>query len=167
MADQNPSIKISSRADTGAILRTIGSVKGLRREVKGLSKDMLLNAAASKLMGSSMGGANSQTNRWKKVLDATDKVIRKMGAMTMKGLVSMLKVATMQMAALGAAMVVTHGAFILGRFAVKAYQVAMQGMAGAAAGLTTAVAIASGRFANSRQRCTHTRPRPQKSLAVD
>ena len=143
MADQNPSIKISSRADTGAILRTIGSVKGLRREVKGLSKDMLLNAAASKLMGSSMGGANSQTNRWKKVLDSTDKVIRKMGAMTMKGLVSMLKIATMQMAALGAAMVVTHGAFILGRFAVKAYQVAMQGMAGAAAGLTTAVGIAS------------------------
>ena len=143
MADQNPSIKISSRADTGAILRTIGSVKGLRREIKGLSKDMLLNAAASKLMGSSMGGAGKQTDRWKKVLDATDKVIQKMGAMTMKGLVSMLKIATMQMAALGAAMVVTHGAFILGRFAVKAYQVAMQGMAGAAAGLTTAVAIAS------------------------
>jgi len=143
MADQNPSIKISSRADTGAILRTIGSVKGLRREIKGLSKDMLLNAAASKLMGSSMGGAGKQTDRWKKVIDSTDKVIRKMGAMTMKGLVSMLKIATMQMAALGAAMVVTHGAFILGRFAVKAYQVAMQGMAGAAAGLTTAVAIAS------------------------
>lgn len=143
MADQNPSIKISSRADTGAILRTIGSVKGLRREIKGLSKDMLLNAAASKLMGSSMGGAGKQTDRWKKVLDSTDKIIRKMGAMTMKSLVSMLKVATMQMAALGAAMVVTHGAFILGRFAVKAYQVAMQGMAGAAAGLTTAVAIAS------------------------
>jgi hypothetical protein len=143
MADQNPSIKISSRADTGAILRTIGSVKGLRREIKGLSKDMLLNAAASKLMGSSMGGAGKQTDRWKKVLDSTDKIIQKMGAMTMKSLVSMLKVATMQMAALGAAMVVTHGAFILGRFAVKAYQVAMQGMAGAAAGLTTAVAIAS------------------------
>jgi hypothetical protein len=143
MADQNPSIKISSRADTGAILRTIGSVKGLRREIKGLSKDMLLNAAASKLMGSSMGGAGKQTDRWKKVLDSTDKIIQKMGAMTMKSLVSMLKVATMQMAALGAAMVVTHGAFIVGRFAMKTYQVAMQGLAATAAGFTTAVSIAS------------------------
>jgi hypothetical protein len=143
MADEKASIKISSRADTGAILRTIGSVKGLRREIKGLSKDMLLNAAASKLMGSSMGGAGKQTDRWRKVLDSTDKIIRKMGAMTMKSLVSMLKMATIQMAALGAAMIVTHGAFIVGRFAMKTYQVAMQGLAATAAGFTTAVSIAS------------------------
>jgi hypothetical protein len=163
MADQNPSIKISSRADTGAILRTIGSVKGLRREIKGLSKDMLLNAAASKLMGSSMGGAGKQTDRWKKVLDSTDKIIQKMGAMTMKSLVSMLKVATMQMAALGAAMVVTHGAFIVGRFAMK---LPCRDLPQRPLDLLRQFPSLPRQFASNRLLCTPTRPRPQKSLAA-
>lgn len=81
--------------------------------------------------------------RWKKHFDVFDKSIRAMGMGLLKFVSMSAKFATVQVGALGIAMMAVHGAFVLGNGVMKLFRGAAQLATGAAAGLTVALATAA------------------------
>ena len=81
--------------------------------------------------------------RLKKQVTQFDKAIQMMGKMTLKGLSLAFKASALSMAAMGAAMLAVHGAFVLGNASMKAMRSLMGPLASGMAALVTAAAAAA------------------------
>ena len=81
--------------------------------------------------------------KWKRHFDFLDKAIKGAGMALTKFVGFSAKYAAVQVGALGLAMMAVHAAFVLGNAAMKAFRGIAQLAAGAAAGLTIAVAAAT------------------------
>lgn len=81
--------------------------------------------------------------RWKRHFDFFDKAVKGAGMALTKFVSVSAKFAAVQVGALGLAMMAVHAAFVLGNASMKAFRGIAQLAAGAAAGLTIAVAAAT------------------------
>ena len=99
-------------------------------------------SAKAALYGKTSSLALDKNNvKWKKHFDAIDKMVVGTGKMIGKFVGMSAKFATLQVAALGAAMMAMHGTFVLGNASMKAFQWIAKGAAGAA--LAAGVAIST------------------------
>ena len=99
-------------------------------------------SAKAALYGKTSSLALDKNNvKWKKHFDAIDKMVVGTGKMIGKFVGMSAKFATLQVAALGAAMMAMHGTFVLGNASMKAFQWVAKGAAGAA--LAAGVAIST------------------------
>lgn len=122
-------------------------VDGVGKAVTGLAS---VNRAIKNIDGRTKGlastsGAAGQTiqtsvNKWKKSFDMFDKVVKTVGTIGLKGLTMALKFASIEMLAMGAAMLGIHAAFVVGNAAMKAMKATLGPLA---AGMTAVVAAAS------------------------
>lgn len=143
MADATAKIKVSSSADTGGVLKSIGAVKGLTSALNKNTKASIKNFAATSLAGKGMSKLGDSAILSRAKLDKTDKMIIQFGKSLMKGVVSALKIATLQMGLYGVAMVGVHALFIAGKFIMKAYHGALAATAGIAAGAAMGIGLVS------------------------
>jgi len=84
-----------------------------------------------------------QTRIHRKHFDGIDKMVKASGGMIHKGIAMSAKFATIQVAALGAALLAVHAAFVVGQAAMKAWNWLMKAGAGAIGALATAASIAA------------------------
>jgi len=110
---------------------------------KKASKDLLALASSSLIAGGALKSVSKQTDTFQRVVYSGTKMLRSMGGVLQKFLVSGLKMATVSIGAMGLALVGIHALFVAGRFLVKSYHVALQGLAGVAAGATVAMGLLS------------------------
>jgi len=96
--------------------------------------------ARTKALGKEL---TDQTRIHKKHFDNVDKMVKAAGGMIHKGIGMAAKFATLQVGALGAALMVVHAAFIAGQVAMKAWNWLMKAGAGAIGALATAASIAA------------------------
>ena len=89
--------------------------------------------------------------KWKKHFDALDKMVVGTGKAIGKFVGMSAKFATIQVAALGAAMMATHGAFVLGNASMKAFQWVAKGAAGAALAVGVAISTAAAAMREQQQ----------------
>ena len=142
-------VKLNINVDGAA--RTIAQFRAVEKSIDRL--DGRTKGLASRLatMGNALGGqagAVVAVTKLKRSFDMFDKVIQKVGGMGLKALGMSLKFATLEMAAMGAAMVAVHGAFILGNAAMKAMRATLGPLA---AGMTAVVAAAAAASAAIRE----------------
>lgn len=107
------------------------------------SKSLVKLASSSTAASAAMSGVSKNTDKLHRVVYKGTRELRAMGGVLQKTLTGGLKLATMGIGAMGLAMVGIHALFITGRFLMKSYQVALQGMAGMAAGATVAIGLLS------------------------
>ena len=136
-------IKVSTAADLGGVLKSIGALKGLQSTLNKTTRSMLKASAASALLSKGLSGLGNKAILTKAKLDLTDKAIKGFGKALMKGVVSALKIATMQMGIYGVAMLGIHALFIAGKFLIKAYHSALAAGAAVAAGAAMAIGLVS------------------------
>lgn len=136
-------IKVSTAADLGGVLKSIGALKGLQSTLNKTTRSMLKTSAASALLSKGLSGLGNKAILTKAKLDLTDKAIIGFGKALMKGVVSALKVAIMQMGIYGVAMLGIHALFIAGKFLIKAYHSALAAGAAVAAGAAIAIGLVS------------------------
>lgn len=106
--------------------------------------DLLKLAATSKAVKMNIGNdLMDQNKKWKKHFDYVDKTVKEIGGAITKFVTMSAKMATVQMAALGAAMMAVHGAFVLGNGSMKAFRYLAQLGAGAFGVLTIAATTAA------------------------
>lgn len=130
-------------ADTKSRLQFFIDVLG-ERKLKKLVNDIGKVEAAMKRYGAGMAShLDKADGRWKKHFDYLDKATRAAGGALTKFVGMSAKFATVQVGALGLAMMAVHGAFVLGNATMKAFRGVAQLAAGAAAGLTIALAAAA------------------------
>ena len=145
MADEKVTIKIEVRSDDAAIDKTRRKLERLSgaegRHYKKNSALASKGVSDIKNYGKNTADVlNNGSRKWKKHFDQLDKSIKMMGSGLLKLVAMSAKMAAIEIAGMGLAMVAVHGAFLIGKGLAKAYQVAMQG---AAAGVA-ALAIAAG-----------------------
>jgi hypothetical protein len=81
--------------------------------------------------------------KWKKHFDGVDKMVKMMGGTLTKFVGMSAKFAAVQLGALGAAMMVVHGAFVLGNASMKAFRYIAKGVAAGMASITVAAGTAA------------------------
>jgi hypothetical protein len=145
MADEKVTIKIEVRSDDAAIDKTRRKLERLSgaegRHYKKNSALASKGVSDIKRYGKETESAlNNGSRKWKKHFDQLDKSMKMMGSGLLKLVAMSAKMAAVEIAGMGAAMLLVHGAFLVGKGLAKVYQVAMQG---AAAGVA-ALAIAAG-----------------------
>jgi hypothetical protein len=145
MADEKVTIKIEVRSDDAAIDKTRRKLERLSgaegRHYKKNSALASKGVSDIKNYGKSQSDVlNNGSRKWKKHFDQLDKSMKMFGGGLLKLVAMSAKMAAIEIAGMGAAMLVVHGAFLVGKGLAKTYQVAMQG---AAAGVA-ALAIAAG-----------------------
>lgn len=86
---------------------------------------------------------DTSNGKWKRHFDYVDKMVKGMGGALTKFVGMSAKLATVQVGALGVAMMGVHAAFVLGNATMKAFRYVAQLGAGAAAGLTIALSAAA------------------------
>jgi len=112
-------------------------LRKLKREINGLNDHVTLlkNRVTSNL--------DSMDAKWKKHFDGVDKMVKMMGGALTKFVGMSAKFAAGQLAAMGAAMMVVHGAFILGNASMKAFRYISKGVAAGLASITVAAGTAA------------------------
>lgn len=148
MADERVVIKIEVKSDDRDIDRTRRKLERLAgaRERDRKSEGLASRSRSSRLakeLDSSADKFNKVSRNYKKSFDSYDKMIKMTGGMMMKFLALTAKAVALEMAAMGAAMVLTHAAFAAGQLIIKAYHGVMKMAAAGMAG----VAIAAGTVA--------------------
>ena len=123
--------------------KTSVRLRALASSANKASKSLLGLATSATAASVAMKGVSKQTDILHRVVYSGTKQLRAMGGVLQKTLTGGLKLATMGIGAMGLAMVGIHALFIAGRFLVKSYQVALQGLAGMAAGATVAMGLLS------------------------
>lgn len=144
MADrENIRIKVSTQADTGALLRTIGVTKGLNSQVNKLTRSFAKAAVAATAFSVALKSTGGSMMLMKARLDKVDKLIIQFGKSLMSGVIKVLKLATLQMGIYGVAMMGVHALFIAGKFIIKAWNGTLAATAAVAAGTATAIGLVS------------------------
>lgn len=143
--------EVKLNIDVDGAARTIAQFRAVEKSIDRL--DGRTKGLSSRLatMGNALGGQAGAVvgiTKLKRSMDMFDKVIQKVGGMGLKALGMSLKFATLEMAAMGAAMVAVHGAFILGNAAMKAMRATLGPLA---AGMTAVVAAAAAASAAIRE----------------
>jgi hypothetical protein len=109
-------------------------------------------SAKAALYGKQTTHALDQNNiKWKKHFDSVDKMVVGTGKMIGKFVGMSAKFAALQVAALGAAMMAVHGAFVLGNASMKAFQWVAKGAAGAALAVGVAISTAAAAMREQQQ----------------
>lgn len=125
------------------LIRVIAKVTG-ERDIDKLTRKITRLGDTTRGYGNrltaTLGDADT---KWKKHFDFVDKAVRGMGGALTKFVGMSAKFATVQVGALGVAMMAVHAAFVLGNAAMKAFRGIAQLATGAMAGLTVALAAAS------------------------
>jgi hypothetical protein len=148
MADEKVTIKIEVRSDDGAIDRTRRKLERLSgAEGRHYKKNTALASKGTsdiKNYGKNTESVlNNGSRKWKKHFDQLDKSMKMMGGSLLKLVAMSAKMAAVEIAGMGAAMLLVHGAFLVGKGLAKVYQVAMQGAAAGVAGLAIAAGTAA------------------------
>lgn len=148
MADEKVTIKIEVRSDDSAIDKT-------RRKLERLSgaegRHYQRNSALASKGKSDIKNYGKETEsvlnngsrNWKKHFDQLDKSIKMFGGSLLKLVAMSAKMAAVEIAGMGAAMLAVHGSFLIGKGLAKVYQVAMQGAAAGIAALSIAAGTAA------------------------
>jgi len=136
-------LKISTAADLGAVLKSIGALKGLKSSLDKTSRSMLKLASSSVLAAKGISSLGNKALLAKAKFDLTDKAIMAFGKAMMKGVVRALKIATMQMGIYAIAMMGVHALFIAGKFLIKAWNATLAATAGVAASAAMAIGLVS------------------------
>lgn len=148
MADERVVIKIEVKSDDKDIDRTrrklerLAGARDRDRKAEGLASRGRSNQVRRELNNAG-DDFNKVSRKYKKSFDSYDKMIKMTGGAMMKFLALTAKAVTLEMAAMGAAMVLTHAAFAAGQLIMKAYNGVMKMAAAGMAG----VAIAAGTVA--------------------
>jgi hypothetical protein len=130
-------------ADTKSLLQFFIRVSG-NDKLKKLAKDIGGVQKAMKAYGNRIyNDLDKADGRWKKHFDYIDKGVQMMGGALTKFVGMSAKFASVQVGALGIAMMGVHAAFVLGNATMKAFRYIAQLAAGAFAGLTIAAATAA------------------------
>ncbi len=122
-------------------LKSAGKVKILGKASKGTSKDLLRLAAAATATNAALKSTGKSSIQLERVMFGVHKTMRSLGGVLQKFLVGGLKMATMSLGAMSIALVGVHALFVAGKFLVKAYQVALKGLAAGAAGAAVAIGL--------------------------
>jgi hypothetical protein len=132
--------KLTIDIDVDGVAKAVTGLASVNRAVRNI--DSRTNGLATTARGA---GQTIQTsvNKWKKSFDQFDKMVKMVGTVGLKGLSMALKFATFEMAAMGAAMLAVHGAFILGNAAMKAMKATLGPLAAGMTGIVAAAAAAS------------------------
>lgn len=122
------------------------------QKLDNLSHKMDKLSAKAALYGKQTSHALDQNNiKWKKHFDGMDKMVVGTGKMIGKFVGMSAKFAALQVAALGAAMIAVHGAFVLGNASMKAFQWVAKGAAGAALAVGVAISTAAAAMREQQQ----------------
>jgi len=136
-------IDVDGAARAKAQLKSVeSSVDKLERRINKIGSGLASSTGA----GGGGGGGSSVTKtlvKWKRTFDEFDKAIKMVGTVGLKGLSLSLKGASIEMAAMGAAMLGVHAAFLLGNGAMKAMRALQGPLAAGMAGIVAAAAAAS------------------------
>lgn len=116
-------------------------LKSVGRQARQLSKDSAL--LANQYFRDQKKLMNSSTGVWKRHFDSVDKMIVGFGKGLMKYVSFSAKFASIQVGALGLALMAVHAAFVVGQAAAKAYHAIMKVVAGGIASITIAATIAA------------------------
>jgi hypothetical protein len=143
--------KIELQIDVDGAARAKLQLKSVERSVDQLERriNKIGSGLASSTGGGGGGGGGGGSNitktlvKWKRTFDQFDKAIKMVGTVGLKGLSLSLKGASIEMAAMGAAMLGVHAAFLLGNGAMKAMKALQGPLAAGMAGLVAAAAAAS------------------------
>jgi hypothetical protein len=141
--------KIELQIDVDGAARAKAQLKSVERSVDKLERRINKigsGLASSTGAGGGGGGGSSVTKtlvKWKRTFDEFDKAIKMVGTVGLKGLSLSLKGASIEMAAMGAAMLGVHAAFLLGNGAMKAMRALQGPLAAGMAGIVAAAAAAS------------------------
>lgn len=109
-------------------------------------------SAKAALYGKTSSLALDKNNvKWKKHFDTLDKMVVGTGKAIGKFVGMSAKFAALQVAALGAAMIAVHGAFVLGNASMKAFQWVAKGAAGAALAVGVAISTAAAAMREQQQ----------------
>ena len=141
--------KIELQIDVDGAARAKLQLKSVERSVEKLERriNKIGSGFASTTGGGGGGGGGSiVTNtliKWKRSFDMFDKAVKMAGTVGLKGLSLSLKGASIEMAAMGAAMLGVHAAFLLGNGAMKAMKALQGPLAAGMAGIVAAAAAAS------------------------
>ena len=137
-------IDVDGAARAKAQLKSVeSSVDKLERRINKIGSGLASSTGGA---GGGGGGGSSVTKtlvKWKRTFDEFDKAIKMVGTVGLKGLSLSLKGASIEMAAMGAAMLGVHAAFLLGNGAMKAMRALQGPLAAGMAGLVAAAAAAS------------------------
>lgn len=156
MADTRAVIEIETRDDGGPkkstervnelgdhAAKTAAKLKVLGTAAGGTSRKLLGLASAATAASAAMSTLNKRQDVLMRVMYSGTKMLRTFGGVLSKFLTGGLKLATVALGAMSVALVGIHALFVAGRFLVKSYNVALQGLAATAAGVAVAIGLAS------------------------
>lgn len=130
MAEDTSKVEVKLDADVAGFVARMKqaerSLKSFKREAGGLS-----SGAAAR----GFSALEDRVVKTKRSFDSFDKGVKMLGTGLTKFLGLAIKGVLIQMAAMGAAMLALHGAFVVGNGLAKAYAATMKMLAGGAAGL--------------------------------
>jgi hypothetical protein len=129
--------KLEIQIDVDGVAKAKAQLKSVESSIKSIDSRTRGLASTSGVTGSTITTA---VNKWKRSFDQFDKIVKTVGSIGLKGLTMSLKFASLEMVAMGAAMVAIHGAFVLGNAAMKAMRATLGPLA---AGMTAVVAAAA------------------------
>ena len=142
--------KIELQIDVDGAARAKAQIKSVDSSVDKLERRInKIGSGFASSTGGAGGGGGGGSNvtktlvKWKRTFDEFDKAIKMVGTVGLKGLSLSLKGASIEMAAMGAAMLGVHAAFLLGNGAMKAMRALQGPLAAGMAGLVAAAAAAS------------------------
>lgn len=156
MPDTRAIIEIETRDDGGPkkstervnelgdhATKTAAKLKVLGTAASGTSRKLLGLASAAAAASVAMNALNKRQDILTRVMYSGTKQLRAFGGVLSKFLTGGLKLATVALGAMSVALVGIHALFVAGRFLVKSYNVALQGLAATAAGVAVAIGLAS------------------------
>ena len=121
--------------------KTTGRLMLLGRASDRLSRSFTKLAATAALAKAGLSGFRRESDVLQRVMYDVHKVMRGLGVALQAFLIKGLKFATISIGLMSASLVGVHALFIAGRFLVKSYHVALQGLAGGAAGAAAAIGL--------------------------
>ena len=143
--------KIELQIDVDGAARAKAQIKSVESSVDKLERriNKIGSGFASSTGGGAGGGGGGDSPitktlvKWKRSFDQFDKAIKMVGTVGLKGLSLSLKGASIEMAAMGAAMLGVHAAFLLGNGAMKLMRSTLGPLAAGMAAVVAAAAAAS------------------------
>lgn len=121
--------------------KTAVRLKSMGSAAKSSGNKLLRLAASATVAGAALKNAGDGGMHLERKLFKVHKSMMKLGGMLQKLVTGGLKLATMGIGAMSIALVGIHVLFIAGKFLVKAYNLALQGLASGAAAATVAIGL--------------------------